>query len=202
VKVLWPLPSEVRQEVEGRLTVGERIEVALATDLATPSALAVGWMIATDKRIIVLVPAADDGDPLQADSDAVTHRNGTTAIPAVGCLPRVQEQWRIAEYPLDQVEWAKVEPLVGGGKLCIQVGSRLVEAVFFSSSLIERFAEAARTIEKLAKGNATRQRQCGGAHALWQVSTPPTRAGWPVPCVCAESCGAHAHCALYQAVLA
>lgn len=172
MKVLWPLPSEVRQEVEGRLTVGERIEVALATDLATPSAFAVGWMIATDKRIIVLVPAADDRDRLQADSDAVTHRNGTTATPAVGCLPRVQEQWRIAEYPLDQVEWAKVEPLVGGGKLCIQVGSRLVEAVFFSSSLIERFAEAARTIEKLAKGtppdnaNVEEPTRCGKCQRL------------------------------------
>ncbi|HHW10448.1 MAG TPA: ABC transporter ATP-binding protein [Firmicutes bacterium] len=122
MQVKWPLPETIACLVAERLPHGEEIIISLATDMAIPDQYVTGWLVATHERIMVFRPQ------------------------------QTSEAWHIAEYPIRDVKWAKVDPLVGGGRLQFLVGLKLIEALYFSSSLTERFAEAARMIEKLAKG--------------------------------------------------
>ena len=57
-----------------------------------------------------------------------------------------------AEIPLKQIKTARSEVLVGGGRLEIDLDEDTRELVYYSNSKLEQFAEVARGIDKLAKG--------------------------------------------------
>lgn len=100
----------------------EEIIISLASDMATPERFAVGWLVVTEQRLLTFLPAEDDS------------------------------YWQVTEYNTNDLQWAKVDPLVGGGRLWALINTELVTLIYFSSSLSERFAEAARALEKVAIG--------------------------------------------------
>ena len=56
------------------------------------------------------------------------------------------------EVPMKEIKSAKTELMVGGGKLEVRVDGRVSEMLYYSSSLSSKFAEVAKGIEQLAKG--------------------------------------------------
>jgi ATP-binding cassette subfamily B protein len=147
VQIKWPLPPDIAQLVQERIEKDEEIKVSLATDLATLTTFSTGWLVATPARVLVFWPAT-----VESPMEEKERRNGVTqATDGVVSLSSTAA-WHVQEYPMSLIRWARVEALVGGGKLLLQVGAKLVEALYFTSSLIERFSEAARAIEKLIAG--------------------------------------------------
>ncbi len=120
----------------------EAVVAGLATDMATPQRYAAGWLVVTPAHILTFLPAEASGE------------------------------WLVQEYSTSAVRWAKVDPLIGGGRLQAQIGGQLVDLIYFSSSLAERFAEVARVLEKLGKGEdpgesaAEEPRRCSKCHRL------------------------------------
>ena len=63
-----------------------------------------------------------------------------------------EESDDIAELPLNTITSAKIEHLVGGGKLEVSLDGEVFELLYYSSSLSGKFGEVAKAIEQLAKG--------------------------------------------------
>lgn len=173
MKIRWPLPPDVEEYVQAVMQPDEKPIVTLATDLVSPDTFGTGWLISTTRRIVVCMPASQmqkaGAAPAARDNAAdgsasagvapATRLSVAASGPALPLPPadssplsaRTLAHWHVQEYALGQVLSAQIDPLVGGGRLQLRVGSHLYPIVYFTSSLTERFAEAARTIEKMAK---------------------------------------------------
>ena len=74
------------------------------------------------------------------------------------------------QMPLAEIQTARNEPLVGGGRLEITAkNGDILPVVTYSQTVAAQFSEAARGIEQLAKGRAVFHQSESGADALRQL---------------------------------
>src|SRR5215813_9256383 len=113
------LPSGADDVVGALVARGERVVMCVGTDLDHDLTFSSGWMVVTDRRIILYQPG---------------------------------QQRQSASIYLTEVTAAKVEPLVGGGRVALERDGCSPVYLYFSASLAQKFAEAAAGIEKLIRG--------------------------------------------------
>ncbi len=136
-----PAPAAVDERVRLATGRGERIWVQVATDMSGGELFEEGWLVITDRRVLLV------------------HGNGSG--PAA---PEVEQ------VPLGEVRTARVEALVGGGRLEVERREGPPAHVYFSNSLASKFAEVAEGLKQLAEGETptlatsvdrTRCERCG-----------------------------------------
>ena len=125
MKLLEQMPDTVSQQIQNVLTHEEEELIRVSTDLNRDGTFGEQWVIATDRRLIVM-PVA-----LNPDSIGAEGVNGVVDVP-IGELTAVQ-----------------AEPLVGGGRLEIERKKEATLFVPYSSSLAEKFSEVALGLEQL-----------------------------------------------------
>ena len=141
------LDQAARQRWDALARPGEEILLAAASDVAADGSYGARWLVITNQRVVVL----PDGD--------VAPENGKAAALA-GAAPAVPDGAAHVDgyvaLPLGDLTEAKTEPVVGGGRLEVYHGNVPVPLVEYSSSLGPKFAEVARGLQLLIKGQPLR----------------------------------------------
>jgi ATP-binding cassette subfamily B protein len=120
------LPDGLRPKVQKLLESGEELALHLPTDLAEDMRYGDRWLVATNKRLLVWGRTGSN-DPLD------------------GFRPLV-------ELPLDAIQDAEIQPVVGGGVLLVKTREGRVPLLHYSNSLAEQFGHVAKGIRQLSKG--------------------------------------------------
>ena len=120
-----PAPAAVEERVRRRTEADEPVWVRVATDMSEDGVYAEGWLVITDRRVLLL-PASGRGGELAA----------------------------VEEVPLAEVRAARVEALVGGGRMEVERRRGAPAHLYYSNSLAARFAEVAESLNQLAAGEA------------------------------------------------
>ena len=115
------MPPEVDIKLRREKPEEEKVLIQVATDFIDNRTFGEKWLVATDKRLLIIPTNGVDG---------------TVAV----LLKEIQE--------------AKIEELVGGGRLALERKSGEPIYLHYSSSLIPKFTEVAEGIKKLSKGEA------------------------------------------------
>ena len=115
------MPPEVDIKLQREKPEEEKVLIQVATDFIDNRTFGEKWLVATDKRLLIIPTNGVDG---------------TVAV----LLKEIQE--------------AKIEELVGGGRLALERKSGEPIYLHYSSSLISKFTEVAEGIKKLSKGEA------------------------------------------------
>ncbi len=118
-----PLPRNLELQLKTYLGKGERVRFYLGTDLTEEIRFGDRWLVVTDRRVLVYPNTARNG------------RNGR----------------RFMDIPLKEIKASEIQPVVGGGQLIIQTKAGRRPVIHFTNSLSERFAEAAKGIQQLAR---------------------------------------------------
>jgi ATP-binding cassette subfamily B protein len=121
------IPEEIVAEIQNRLDAGERTYLALSTDINRDGTFGESWLVATDKRLLIVNPSTQ---PSQDGS---------------------QVQPPVVEVPLTQVKQVEAHEFFGTGLLEISTEQGESEEIMFSRSLTEKFAEAVSVVEDLVK---------------------------------------------------
>jgi ATP-binding cassette, subfamily B, bacterial len=121
------LPPGLKPKMDRLLADGETLELQLPTDLAEDMSYGERWLVATNLRLLVWGRT----------------ENRTSALD--GYRP-------LLELPLDLIEDAETQPMVGGGALVVRTRSGRLPLLHYSNSLSEQFGLAARGIRQLAAG--------------------------------------------------
>jgi len=125
MKLLEQMPDTVSQKIQDVLTHEEEELIRVSTDLNPDGTFGEQWLIATDRRVIV-VPVALNPDSIGAEGiDGVV------------------------DVPIRELAAVQTEPLVGGGRLEIDRKKEATLFVPYSSSLAEKFSEVALGLEQL-----------------------------------------------------
>jgi ATP-binding cassette subfamily B protein len=106
----------------------ERVWIRIATDMADRDVFAERWLVVTDKRLLIV----------HANGDHVA--TGATAA-------------TVQQFPLSEIQSARVEPLVGGGRLDVERKSGAPAHVYYSNSLAAKFSEVAETLQQVSDGD-------------------------------------------------
>ena len=125
MKLLEQMPDTVSQKIQNVLTHEEEELIRVSTDLNPDGTFGEQWLIATDRRVIV-VPVT-----LNPDSIGAEGVNG------------------VVDVPIRELAAVQTEPLVGGGRLEIERKKEATLFVPYSSSLAEKFSEVALGLEQL-----------------------------------------------------
>ena len=125
MKLLEQMPDTVSQKIQNVLAHGEEELIRVSTDLNPDGTFGEQWLIATDRRVIV-VPVALNPDSIGAE--------GVDGV---------------VDIPIRELAAVQTEPLVGGGRLEIDRKKEATLFVPYSSSLAEKFSEVALGLEQL-----------------------------------------------------
>ena len=125
MKLLEQMPDTVSQKIQNVLTHEEEELIRVSTDLNPDGTFGEQWLIATDKRVIV-VPVALNPDSIGAE--------GVDGV---------------VDVPIRELAAVQTESLVGGGRLEIDRKKEATLFVPYSSSLAEKFSEVALGLEQL-----------------------------------------------------
>jgi ATP-binding cassette, subfamily B, bacterial len=106
----------------------ERVWIRVATDMADRDVFAERWLVVTDRRMLIV------------------QANGSHAVNGAATAT-------VQQFPLSDVRTARVEPLVGGGRMDIERMSGAPAHVYYSNSLGSKFAEVAETLKQVADGD-------------------------------------------------
>jgi len=121
-----PLESRLRQLLDSE----EKPRLAVSSDINKSGLYGDCWLIATDRRLLVL------------------SSNGQIAPPQ----PEASLDYPIlAEVPLHKISEVETRDFVGNGSLEIKTEDATIEAVRFSRSLTDKFVEVASAIENLVQ---------------------------------------------------
>jgi ATP-binding cassette subfamily B protein len=120
-------PDVVSAGVAAATEDDERVWIRVATDMADRDVFAERWLVITDRRLLIM------------------HANGTQATNGAA-LAAVQQ------FPLSDVRAARVEPLVGGGRLEVERHTGEPAQVYYSNSLAPKFSEVAETLQQVSVG--------------------------------------------------
>lgn len=115
------LPPEVEEGLKGRLDPDENLKVRVATDIGQDGTFGEAWLLATDKRLMVLLGNGKNGE-------------------------------QTLEVPIKEIKAARVENLVGNGRFSIETDGKTIDVLRYSNSLIKKFADVAKAVEQLSKG--------------------------------------------------
>ena len=85
------------------------------------------------------------------------------------------------EFSLQAVKSARIEALVGGGRLELEREEGAPTHLYYSNSLASKFAEVAEGIEQLKEGQGPQPAPRAGPHALRAMRAPPARDRWDMP---------------------
>ena len=117
------MPSGLREELGDLRVAGEEVLIQVATDMADREVFDERWLVVTDKRLLVLSGNGGNGN------------NGT------------------GHWPLQAVRTARIEPLVGGGRLEIErTDGGPTSHLYYLNSLAAKFGEVAEGINQLSRG--------------------------------------------------
>jgi ATP-binding cassette, subfamily B, bacterial len=149
---LLPSPP-VEERIEGILAPDETAQMVVATDIDQAGNFGEQWVVATNKRLLVLHPGGEGEAPADGEMAATA--------------PAVTADDIELEVPLERIVEVHARDLVGAGALEIkiredapegesaagngEVECAKVDAVRFTRSLVDRFNQAAGTIEDLAR---------------------------------------------------
>ena len=125
MKLLEQMPDTISQKIQDVLTHEEEELIRVSTDLNPDGTFGEQWLIATDRRVIV-VPVALNPDSIGAE--------GVDGV---------------VDVPIRELAAVQTEPLVGGGRLEIDRKKEATLFVPYSSSLAEKFSEVALGLEQL-----------------------------------------------------
>ena len=138
---LEPAPAAVDERVRRARKGDERVWIQVATDMAGGELFEEGWLVVTERRVLLI------------------HGNGAGP-----------EALEVEQVAIGQVRTARVEALVGGGRLELERRQGPPAHLYFSNSLAPKFAEVAEGLKQLAEGEAptlasavdrTRCERCG-----------------------------------------
>ena len=155
----------MRARVPARLEEDEPARMQVATDMVSPSAFGVSWLIVTDKRLIFVPGEGPRGTGAPADGGT----GRPVVVPGAGTAEEEAPD-RVVEVPIAEVREARVHDLVGGARLEVERKHGPPLHCYYSNSLSAKFAEVAGGIQELSKGEdpklpleleKTRCEQCG-----------------------------------------
>ncbi|MGH2355676.1 MAG: ABC transporter transmembrane domain-containing protein, partial [Chloroflexota bacterium] len=148
-----PLSLAAEQRWRALARPDEEVVLSVASDVTASGAFGERWLLITNQRVLVL-PAG--GTPPQlgngADGQTADGRVATGAAPGTNGHAGEDADGYVA-LSFDELTDAKTEPLVGGGRLEVYTGNIPVSLVEYSSSLGPKFAEVARGLQQVIKGN-------------------------------------------------
>ena len=119
------LPPEMGAKLDRAMPAGEEVLIQVASDMADRDAFDERWLVVTGQRLLLLHPNGGKGS-----------QDGHGAI----------------DLPIGQVKTARVEALVGGGRLEVERREGRPEYLYYSNSLAPKFAEVAEGIKQLVEG--------------------------------------------------
>ena len=125
MKLLEQMSDTVSQKIQDVLTHEEEELIRVSTDLNPDGTFGEQWVIATDRRVIV-VPVALNPDSIGAE--------GVDGV---------------VDVPIRELASVQAEPLVGGGRLEIERKKEATLFIPYSRSLAEKFSEVALGLEQL-----------------------------------------------------
>ena len=125
MKLLEQMPDTVSQKIQDVLTHEEEELIRVSTDLNPDGTFGEQWVIATDRRVIVV--------PVVLNPDSIGAEGGDGAV----------------DVPIRELASVQAEPLVGGGRLEIERKKEATLFVPYSHSLAEKFSEVALGLEQL-----------------------------------------------------
>ena len=138
---LEPAPAAVDERVRRAAGGGERVWIQVATDMAGGELFEEGWLVVTERRVLLM------------------HGNGAGP-----------DSLEVEQVAIGQLRTARVEALVGGGRLELERRQGPPAHLYYSNSLAPKFAEVAEGLKQLAEGEApdlatavdrTRCERCG-----------------------------------------
>ena len=122
-------PQVISAAVDAATDDDERVWICIATDMADRDLFSERWLVVTDRRLLIV------------------NAHGTQQGTKGAALAAVQ-QLRLSE-----VSAARVEPLVGGGRLEVERHTGPPLLVYYSNSLATKFAEVAETLQQVSVGD-------------------------------------------------
>ena len=125
MKLLEQMPDTVSQKIQNVLTHEEEELIRVSSDLNPDGTFGEQWVIATDRRVIV-VPVALNPNSIGAE--------GVDGV---------------VDVPIRELASVQAEPLVGGGRLEIERKKEATIFIPYSRSLAEKFSEVALGLEQL-----------------------------------------------------
>jgi len=114
-----PLPAGIRRKLQLSGCSGDQVHIQVAADIADDFTFSERWLIATDRRVVILGLDGDAGD---------------------------------AQICLEEISAAKIDGLLGGGRLVIERNERPPVILYFSGTLAPKFAAVTAAIQHLARG--------------------------------------------------
>ena len=118
--------------VDAAMDEDERVWIRIHTDMADLDVFAQRWLVVTDRRLLIV------------------HENGpdpaTDSATGVGVVS-------VQQFPMTDLRTARVESLVGGGRLDVELRSGAPAHVYYSNSLAPKFAEGAETLKQISQGD-------------------------------------------------
>ena len=127
------MPPQVSLKLSRVQGPQEEVLVQVATDMATEEVFDERWLVITNQRLLLL-----DTDTGDNDNDNDTDNDTDNGV------------WH---WPLASVKGARVEALVGGGRLEIESNDGApTHYLYYSNSLADKFGEIAEGISQLSRG--------------------------------------------------
>ncbi len=121
-------PEAIAASLAAVIDADESVWIRIASDMVDRDEFAEPWVVVTDRRLLVVHPNGEQ---------ACTHAT-TTAV---------------QQLQLRDIRTARVEPLVGGGRLEVEGTSGPPVQVYYSNTLAAKFAEVAETLSQVAQGD-------------------------------------------------
>jgi len=125
------LPPEVDLKLTGLKPAGEEVLIQVATDMADRASFEKRWLVVTGQRLVLLHA---NGGNRAMDGGGPNEGNDTVHV------------------PMGQMKTARVEALVGGGRLEVERHEGQPEYLYYSNSMAPKFAEVAEGIKQLVGG--------------------------------------------------
>lgn len=121
-------PELIRAGIDAAIDADEAEWIRIATDMADRHVFAECWLVVTDRQLMIL----------QADAPSVAISGGVASVQKVA---------------LADIRTARVEALVGGGRLEVERQSGAPVQVYYSNTLAPKFAEVAEALKQIAEGD-------------------------------------------------
>ena len=128
-----PLPQWLQEEVRARLGAEDGLHIALAADLSPTGAFGETWLVASAERVMV-APPPDGGSEAEPDH------------PREHLFPA-----GVRTFPTRSFDKVRAEALVGCSRLVAEVDGREEVLLYYSGYLVDRFAEVAWALGRLAE---------------------------------------------------
>ena len=115
-------PAAVIDRVRGATDADEPVWIQVATDMADRDVFDERWLVITDRRLMLV------------QSNGADDESG------------------VDQFPLDDMRTARIEALVGGGRLEVERQDSAPAHVYYSNTLAPKFAEIAEGLRQLSVG--------------------------------------------------